>query len=37
LIQFGSRADVYLPAAAKVTVKLGDHVVGGQTVIATFS
>ena len=36
LIQFGSRADVYLPLEANVKVKVGDHVVGGQTVIATF-
>jgi phosphatidylserine decarboxylase len=36
LIQFGSRADVYLPASAKIQVKLGDHVVGGQTILATF-
>ena len=36
LIQFGSRADVYLPRAAKIQVKLGDRVVGGETVLATF-
>lgn len=36
LIQFGSRADVYLPANAKIKVKLGDHVVGGETVLAVF-
>ena len=36
LIQFGSRADVYLPARAKVKVKLGDHAVGGETVLAVF-
>jgi phosphatidylserine decarboxylase len=34
LIQFGSRADVYLPLDAKVQVKLGDRVVGGQSVLA---
>jgi phosphatidylserine decarboxylase len=37
LIQFGSRADVYLPPAAKVRVKLGDNVVGGETVLADIS
>ena len=37
LIQFGSRAEVYLPLSAKVKVKLGDHVVGGETVVATFN
>ena len=37
LIQFGSRADVYLSMTAKVKVQLGDHVVGGQTILATFS
>ncbi len=36
LIQFGSRADVYLPAGAAIKVKLGDHVVGGETVVAAF-
>ena len=36
LIQFGSRTDVYLPANAKIKVKLGDHVVGGETVLAVF-
>lgn len=36
LIQFGSRADVYLPPGAKIKIKLGDNVVGGQTVLATF-
>jgi len=36
LIQFGSRADIYLPLTAKVRVQLGDHVVGGETVLATF-
>ena len=34
LIQFGSRADIYLPAHAKISVKIGDHVVGGETVLA---
>jgi phosphatidylserine decarboxylase len=36
LIQFGSRADIYLPASAKIKVKLGDKVVGGETVLAVF-
>ena len=36
LIQFGSRADVYLPRDAKIQVKLGDRVVGGETVLAVF-
>ena len=36
LIQFGSRADVYLPASAKIQVKVGDRVVGGETVLAVF-
>lgn len=34
LIQFGSRADVYLPKRAKIKVKLGDKVVGGETILA---
>lgn len=36
LIQFGSRADVYLPLNATIKVKLNDHVVGGETILATF-
>ena len=36
LIQFGSRADVYLPLSAKIHCKLGDKVKGGETVLATF-
>lgn len=36
LVQFGSRGDVYLPLDAKIRCKLGDKVVGGETVIATF-
>jgi phosphatidylserine decarboxylase len=34
LVQFGSRANVYLPLDYNVKVKLGDKVVGGETVIA---
>ena len=36
LIQFGSRVDVYLPRRAKIQVKLGDKVAGGETMIASF-
>lgn len=36
LIQFGSRVDVYLSRHAKIKVKLGDKVVGGETVLAQF-
>jgi phosphatidylserine decarboxylase len=36
LIQFGSRADIYLPRRAKIQVKLGDNVVGGETILAVF-
>ncbi len=36
LIQFGSRVDLYLPPAATIKVKLGDKVIGGQTIMATF-
>src|SRR5262245_58211412 len=36
LIQFGSRCDVYLPMSANVKVKLGDRVVGGETILAVF-
>jgi phosphatidylserine decarboxylase len=36
LIQFGSRADLYLPRDAKIQVNLDDHVVAGETVMAVF-
>jgi phosphatidylserine decarboxylase len=35
LIQFGSRCDLYLPLAYQIKVRPGDHVVGGQTVMAS--
>jgi len=34
LIQFGSRADLYLPLSTAIQVKLGDKVKGGQTTVA---
>jgi phosphatidylserine decarboxylase len=34
LIQFGSRVDVYLPPGTEVKVRVGDRVVGGETVLA---
>jgi len=34
MIRFGSRTEVYLPLAATVLVKMGDHVSGGLTIIA---
>jgi phosphatidylserine decarboxylase len=37
LIQFGSRCDIYIPLSYKVKVKLGDKVVGGETVVASKS
>jgi phosphatidylserine decarboxylase len=36
LIQFGSRVDVYLSRNAKIKINLGDKVIGGETVIASF-
>lgn len=36
LIQFGSRVDVYLSRNAKIKVKIGDRVIGGETVLAQF-
>jgi phosphatidylserine decarboxylase len=37
LVQFGSRADIYLPLTASLRVKLGDKMVGGETVLATLN
>ncbi len=34
-IRFGSRVDLFLPLSAKVTVKLDEKPIGGQTIIAT--
>ncbi|MFV0521298.1 MAG: phosphatidylserine decarboxylase family protein [Mangrovibacterium sp.] len=35
-IRFGSRVDLYLPLNTKLNVKLGDKVVGSQTIIGEF-
>jgi phosphatidylserine decarboxylase len=35
LIQFGSRCDIYIPLPYKIQVKLGDKVVGGETIMAS--
>ena len=37
LIQFGSRTDLYLPLTAKIKIKPGDRVVGGETIMATLT
>jgi len=37
LVQFGSRADVYLPLSAQIQCQLGDKMVGGETILATFN
>jgi phosphatidylserine decarboxylase len=34
MIRFGSRTELYLPLDAEVVVKVGDHVLGGSTIIA---
>ena len=36
LIKFGSQVDLFLPAGVSVRVKPGDHVRGGETVLAEF-
>jgi phosphatidylserine decarboxylase len=33
-MKFGSRMDVFLPPTAKLTVRMGQAVRGGETVIA---
>jgi phosphatidylserine decarboxylase len=33
MIRFGSRTELYLPLNAEVLVKIGDHVLGGSTII----
>jgi phosphatidylserine decarboxylase len=34
LVRFGSRADVWLPATARINVKIGDNVAGGSSILA---
>ena len=34
VMKFGSRMDIFVPATARITVKVGDAVRGGETVIA---
>jgi phosphatidylserine decarboxylase len=36
LMKFGSRMDVFLPTDAQLVVSVGDHVVGGETILARF-
>ena len=36
LMKFGSRMDVFLPMEATLLVSVGDRVVGGETILATF-
>jgi phosphatidylserine decarboxylase len=33
MIRFGSRTDCYMPRGTEVTVRIGEHVTGGQTVV----
>jgi len=37
MIRFGSRTEVYLPLDSTITVKVGDRVQGGATIIARLS
>jgi phosphatidylserine decarboxylase len=34
MIRFGSRTEIFLPTECTVTVKVGDHVQGGSTIVA---
>ncbi len=36
LIKFSSRTDLLMPNSVELMVKIGDRVVGGETIIATF-
>jgi phosphatidylserine decarboxylase len=37
VMKFGSRMDVFVPAGARLTVKVGDHVVAAVTVVAVLT
>ena len=36
-IKFGSRVDLFLPIGTKINQKIGDNVIGGESIIAKFS
>ena len=36
-IKFGSRVDLFLPIGTKINPKIGDNVIGGESIIAKFS
>lgn len=36
LIRYGSRVDVFYPDNAEISVEIGDHVYGGETIIGSF-
>jgi phosphatidylserine decarboxylase len=36
LIQFGSRCDLYLPKTARIKIRLGTKLIGGQSIVAAF-
>lgn len=36
MIRFGSRTEVYMPLECEITVKIGDKVKGGESIIARF-
>jgi phosphatidylserine decarboxylase len=36
MIKFGSRVDVFVPENAAIRVKIGDHTVAGETILADF-
>ena len=35
-IKFGSRVDLFLPIGTKINTKIGDKVIGGQSILATY-
>ncbi len=37
LIRFGSRAELFLPAGTSIAVKVGQHVVAGETILGTMA
>jgi phosphatidylserine decarboxylase len=36
LVRFGSRVDLWLPPEAEITIKMGDNVAGGSSILARF-
>ena len=37
IMKFGSRIDLFLPRSSRISAKIGDRVIGGESVLATLA